>query len=112
MSTAATPDTVRKDQQGTVFRATIKDDADDSVVDVSGATTLEIKAKKPDGTILTKTATTTTDGTDGDIEFSDDSGELVDTVGDWTYWGRVVFSDGSSFPSTALHYSVEAEGSL
>lgn len=108
--TDANPQTVRKDQLGTVFQATIKDDADDTVVDVSGATTLEIKAKKPDGTILTKTATMTGDGTDGKIEFSDDSGELVDTTGTWRYWGRVVFSDGSSFPSTTLRYRVEEEG--
>lgn len=107
----ATPDTVRQGQSGTVFRATIKDDADDSVVDVSGATTKEIKAQKPDGTILTKTASFTTDGTDGDIEFSDDSAEFTDTVGQWRYWGYVELAGGWSGDSTTLIYEVESVGS-
>lgn len=109
MTTAANPSTVRLDQTGTIFRVTIKDDADDSVVDVSTATTKEIKARKPNGTIVTKTAAFTTDGTNGQIEFDDASGELTDALGVWTFWGRVVLA-GDSFPSTPLRYTVEAEG--
>ena len=73
---------------GTVFRTTIKDQ-DGTAVDVSSASTLQIIFKKPDGTILTKTAVFTTDGVNGNIEYPTISGDL-DTAGSWTWQARVV----------------------
>lgn len=111
MTAAANPDTVREGQTGTVFRVTIKDDADDSVVDVSNNDAIEIKAKKPDGTTIAKAASFTSDGTDGQIEYQDDAGDFTDQTGSWTFWGRADLTGGGDFPSTALSYIVEAEGS-
>lgn len=117
MTTLANPCTVREGQEGTVFRATIKDDADDSAVDVSNASTLEMKFRKPDGTIVTKTAQFSTasdaagDGTDGKVEFQDDAGEATDATGYWRYWAYAVLPGGFDGDSTTLTYEVEAVGS-
>lgn len=112
MATAvANPDSVRKGQTGTVFRCTIKDDADDTAVDVSNASTKEIKAKKPDGTIITKSASHTNSGTDGKIEFEDTAGDFTDTAGDWRYWGYVELPGGFTGDSTTLYYEVVEVGS-
>lgn len=111
MVETADPSTVREGQQGTVFRATIKDDADEQAVDVSNASTMEIKARKPDGTVVTKSASHTSDGSDGQIEFEDSQGEFTDATGWWRYWGYVELPGGWSGDSTTLTYQVEAVGS-
>ena len=85
-----------------ILRATIKDQ-DGAVVDVSAATTMEIKLKKPSGTTSTKTAVHTTDGIDGRIEYQVVAGEF-DEIGEWQRQGRVVLgakpysSDIERFP--------------
>lgn len=53
---------------GSEFRVTITDD--DVAVDLSSATTLELIFRKPDGTILTVTASLYSDGTDGIIFYN------------------------------------------
>lgn len=60
-------------------------------VDVTGATTIQIKFRKPSGTVLTKTAT----GTEGDaskIEYTFGAGEL-DEAG---YWEAQPYLEGVS----------------
>lgn len=60
---------------GTIFQITVKDE-DDEAVDVSAATTKQILFRKPDGTVLTKTASFVNSGTDGMIKWVAVSGDL------------------------------------
>ena len=71
---------------GTIFRATMYDGS--TVLDISGASTLQLIFAKPDGTTLTKTAVLTNDGTDGIMEYITVDGDL-DTKGDWKIQGYV-----------------------
>lgn len=88
---------IRKGDIGTVFKATIKDGT--SVVDVSSATTLQLFFLKPDGDIVTRTATLTGGGTDGVIQYKTVSGDL-DQVGSWVVQGNVVLDASNSFKSS------------
>lgn len=81
---------------GTVFTLTIKDDAG-AAVNVSsaaGAGTKKIKFLRPDGTVLEKTATFTTDGTDGKITCTSASGDL-NQAGMWKMQGYVALTSWS-----------------
>lgn len=72
---------------GTVF-AIVCRDQNNQVIDISDATALKILFKKPDGTTFSKTASFTTDGTDGSLQCSTTRTEL-DTEGKWRYQGWV-----------------------
>ena len=85
---------VHKNDIGTLFLVTIYDGA--AVVDISGATTKQILFRKPTATILTKTASFTTDGTDGQIDYTTISGDL-DTTGTWEIQAKVITSAGTWF---------------
>lgn len=76
---------------GTAIRCTIKDDT--SIVDVSGASVLQLIFRKPDGTITTKDASFYTNGSDGIIQFITTS-SFLDQVGTWKVEGYVVINDG------------------
>lgn len=69
------------DDIGTNFIVTIKDENDD-VVDISGATTKNLRFKKPDGTIVTQAASFVNTGTDGQIKYTTVAGDL-DVHGTW-----------------------------
>lgn len=85
---------IRKDDVGTVFKLEIKDQ-DGAVVNVSGTSVpKDIIFRKPNGTILTKTASYTTDGSDGFIQYTTGSGDLT-PVGNWEYQGFVSINAGS-----------------
>lgn len=90
---------------GTVFRLTITEDG--AAVDVSLATTKQIKFLAPNGTLLTKTATFTTDGTDGQIEYATVADDLS-LPGKWQIQAHVAISgwDGHSEALTFTVYSV------
>lgn len=91
---------------GTVFRITLKDSITGVVVDVSDATTLQIILQDPEGTNITKTASFTTDGTDGVIECTSVDGDL-DVEGDWKL--QVFFANGSgSWHSNITNFRVHA----
>ena len=80
---------------GTVFEITLKDEGNSpEIVDVSTAATMEIIFQKPNGTSVTQTASFTTDGTDGKIEYTTLTGDL-DTVGLWKIQGHVVLGTAS-----------------
>ena len=83
---------VHKNDIGLTFKVTIKDE-DDAVKNISSYSTKQLIFKKPDGTILTKTASFLTDGTDGVIYYTTVSGDL-DTVGIWRI--QAYINDGSS----------------
>lgn len=85
---------------GTAFRVTVKDE-DGVVVDISAATTKQIWLRKPDGTtVLEKSASLYTDGTDGVMQYSTVTTDL-DTAGNWKLQGYVVI--GSSVIHTDIH---------
>lgn len=63
-------------------------------VDISAATTLRIKLKKPSGTLDTHTASFVTDGTDALMHFITVSGDL-DEAGTWRVQGFVIFPSSS-----------------
>lgn len=82
---------------GTIFRVTLYDKACDgtsAVLDISGATTLEMIFKAPSGAKTTQTATLTGDGTDGQLEYVTVADDL-DEVGEWKIQVYVVFPSGS-----------------
>lgn len=58
-------------------------------VTLTGASTTQIKYIKPDQT--TGAFTATIDGTED--MYYDFANEDLDTIGDWTFWAYVVFSD-------------------
>jgi hypothetical protein len=66
---------------GTAFIVTVKDE-DEAIVDVSTATTKQIIFKKSDGSVVTKTASFVTDGTDGQIKYVSVADDL-DVAGLW-----------------------------
>jgi hypothetical protein len=91
------------DDIGTVFKATIKDE-DGVVVDVSGAGTLELVFRKPDGTAVVKTAVFTTDGEDGVIQYITIADDM-DTEGEWRVQGYVKIAT-SEFHSDVHRFRV------
>lgn len=69
---------------GTIFRATVKDGG--VAKDISSATKIELTFRKPDGTEATKTATFTTDGSDGKMQYTSVLNDL-DQAGRWILQG-------------------------
>lgn len=69
-------DIVHVGDVGTVITLTIYEDDGTTAVDVSSATTKTIYIKKPDGTVITGTASFTTDGSDGKIYYTVASGVI------------------------------------
>jgi hypothetical protein len=76
---------------GTIFRVTLRDES--GLVDLSTASTKQIIFRKPSGTILTKTASLTTDGTDGKLQYASVSGDL-DAEGEWQLQARIAIGSG------------------
>jgi hypothetical protein len=81
-------DRVMENAEGIKLRLTIKD-SDGVAVDISTATTKEIYFRKPDGTTVSKTGTFNTDGTDGKLYYSTESGFLTPN-GKWHLQAYVV----------------------
>lgn len=78
---------------GTPFIFTLVDADTDAAIDVSSGTSLEAIFRKPDGTIVVKTASFVTDGTDGRIQYVTVSGDL-DQAGRWRRWAKLTISGG------------------
>lgn len=108
MTTWASGVPLRVGGSGTVFRITIKD-PDEVVIDISAASSKSVKFRAPDGTVSTKAGSFTTDGTDGQLQYSDTDGSLQNVEGRWKLWGVVVIAS-KTYISTPLQYAVEAEG--
>lgn len=77
---------------GTSFELTVYED--ETVVNISSATTLEVLFQKPDGTVDTKTGVFLTDGTDGTVQYVTVSNDLNQT-GTWKVQARVEFPTGT-----------------
>lgn len=82
---------------GTKLLVTITDNG--TAVNLATASSLSLYIKKPDGTILNRTASLETDGTDGKINYVTISGDL-DVAGVYKLQARVVLSSGSFYSST------------
>ena len=80
---------------GTVFLITMNDcvSGTSTVLDISGASSLEIILKSPSGVSSTKTASLNTDGTDGKMKYTTEDGDLNE-VGTWRIQAKAAF--GSS----------------
>lgn len=73
--------TVHVMDEGTQFQVTVRDQ-DGVIVDVSSASVLTMEFTKPNGRILTRTATKTNGGGDGVADYTTATGEL-DALGAW-----------------------------
>jgi hypothetical protein len=94
---------LRKDDFGTVFTLTVKDEAGNTVdvSSASGATDKQVIFKKPsDGEILTKNASFVTDGTNGQVSYTTVSGD-IDEAGHWEMQAKVVLTSGTFKSDTA-----------
>lgn len=69
---------------GTALDLTITESG--AAVDVSGVGAAQIKLRSPEGRVLTKTATFVTDGTDGKVRYTTQSGDLS-APGTWRWQG-------------------------
>lgn len=89
---------------GTVIIFTITDQ-DGAIVDVSTASTKQVFLRRPSGSVLTKTASFTTNGTDGKIQYTTISGD-INMAGNWYAQAYVVTAAGSwkSDSSTIIVY--------
>lgn len=77
---------------GAVIRITVYEDG--SPKDISTASPKQLKIRKPDGSVTTKTASFTTDGSNGQLQCATESGDLdlegrytvsaYMTIGSWT----------------------------
>ena len=76
---------------GTSFEMILKEC--DSIVDLTGAVTKEIIFRKPDKSIVTKTAEFKTNGTDGVIQYITILDDL-DLKGTWNIQARVTLPTG------------------
>lgn len=84
---------IRISDIGTVFSGTIKDN-NNAIVDISGATTKQIILLKPNGTVIQEAASFVTDGTDGKLSYTIQSGDL-NICGIWQIQWKIVLSDGT-----------------
>lgn len=90
---------------GLVIHGTIKED--DVAVDVSTVTTKQIILRKPNGTVLTKTAAFTASGSNGQIQYVTVAGDL-DVTGRWEAQAYVVFPAGFNGRSDIPAFIVES----
>lgn len=72
--------TLQRNDEGTVIRITVKEGS--TAVDISGATTMQMKFRKPSDVTVTKTPVFNTDGVDGIMKYVVEAG-VMDEVGIW-----------------------------
>jgi hypothetical protein len=92
---------------GTQFIFTLKDE-NETVVNISAATTLHVLLEKPSCTVETKTATLYTDGTDGKLTYITVSGDLNE-IGTYKIQGRIVISGNTwstNYFSVKVHRNI------
>jgi hypothetical protein len=97
---------VHTNEEGVIFHLTIQDE-DGVDLDVSAVDVKTIHFTKPDGTTLSKTAAYTSDGTDGEIQYTSAAGE-IDQVGQWSYAGYVEITDGAHYHTEVATFDVVA----
>ena len=95
-------DEIHVNDVGTLFKATIQDCPDS--LDISSASTKQLKFKKPSGELLTKAGTFFTDGTDGILTYTSVSGD-IDECGRWELQAFLVLGS-SSYHSDVAKFRV------
>lgn len=90
-----------------VHKIQIKKASDGVAVDLSDASTITIKYKRPDSIIMTKTGTFLTDGTDGWLRYSFTDGDLT-VPGTWECKVKVV-KPGWTFTTAPLTFQVHRD---
>lgn len=78
---------------GTDLVVTVTDETG-AAVNVATATNITVWLTKPDGTVLTKTGTLDTDGTDGKVKYTTQSGDLS-VKGTWKIQAAVTIGSAS-----------------
>ena len=82
-------DNIVVDDYGQVVKLTFNDTDTGAAADISTySSTIQMIFTDPSGNSTTKTATFDTDGTDGVIKYTTETG-LIDETGYWTVRGRV-----------------------
>ena len=109
MSTIGVDQTIMvEDNVGDVVRVTIYDPATDAALDISTATTMELRLRKPDGTTATWSASFVFDGTDGRIYYTTVAGDL-DQTGLWYMEARIVADGGDWRTKTQTQFRVRGK---
>jgi len=93
----------RVNDYGDIFELTVKDSGG-SVLDLSGATTQELRFRCSNVS-LEKTSSFTTDGTDGKVRYTTATGDLS-RAGSWEIWAYWVTSSTGK-ESTTAQFTVE-----
>src|SRR6185503_12074784 len=91
---------------GTVFEATVYD-SDGTVVDISLASTLQMLFRKPNGTVVPKTATRSGSGVDGKMRYVTTLASDLDVAGGWSVQGVVAIGSGS-WKTSIVEFTVKA----
>lgn len=71
--------------------------AGNGVINISTATTKQIEAKLPDGSLKIFTGAFTTDGVDGALQYTTASTGDLSQSGDWKFQGYVILADGNQW---------------
>lgn len=87
---------IHQNDIGTRLVVTVLDDG--SAVDISTATSLQIILRKPDNTVLTKSAVIYNNGSDGKMAYTTVDGDL-DTLGNYKIQGKVEIDGGTYYTS-------------
>jgi hypothetical protein len=93
---------IHVDDVGTRFLITVKENG--SGVDISSAEALSIYIRKPDDTLVARSGTLNTDGTDGKMYYDTVSGDL-NAAGHYKLQGRVSLSS-STYYTTIYNFQV------
>jgi hypothetical protein len=97
---------VHTNEEGIIFHLIVTDE-DGVDLDVSAVDSKLIHFVKPDGTTLSKTAAYTSDGTDGEIQYTSVAAD-IDQVGRWSYQGYVEITDGAHLHTEVATFDVVA----
>jgi hypothetical protein len=88
------PSEIHVDDVGTRFLATIKDDG--NIVDISNASIMSMIFKKPSDTVIYRSGTRYTNGSDGKIYYDTIAGDL-DEAGLYKLQARVALPSGTYY---------------
>ena len=95
---------IRQNDIGTEIQVCLED-CGGNVLDISAATTKQIIFKKPSGSLLTKTASFLTNGSDGKLSYISQDGDF-DEIGTWKIQASIKIDSKiwkSSFKSFKVH---------
>ena len=89
---------------GAVFEVTVRDQ-DDAVINIAAATVLGMTLRKPNGTLLEKTAVLSTNGTDGKLRYTAIAGDL-NLAGRWQLSASVTIGASTKFTTDPYDFSI------